>query len=143
MAEERQGRTISLPVFLRNMLAEHLAAHDAKRDGLVFTTTTGAIVRQNLFLRRVFKPAVLAALPADLDALRFHDLRHTAASLFIAHGGQPKQVMERMGHADINTTYKRYGHLFPGHDSVMLDALDAAHADASNVIPLRPKEDAA
>lgn len=49
--------------------------------------------------------AVPAALPPELHGLRFHDLRHTAASLFIATGGQPKQVMERMGHADINTTY--------------------------------------
>lgn len=48
-----------------------------------------------------------------------------------------------MGHADINTTYKRYGHLFDGHDAAMLDALDAAHEAASNVVPLRRTEEAA
>ena len=79
------------------MLVQHLKDHPTARDGLVFTTTTGAIVRQNLFHRRYFRPAVCgrpakgdkpaipAALPADLQGLRFHDLRHTAASLFIAY----------------------------------------------------------
>ena len=65
---------------------------------------------------------------ARASRTRFHDLRHTAASLMIKDGkGQPKQIMEALGHADINTTYKRYGHLFDGHDAAMLDALDAGH----------------
>jgi hypothetical protein len=42
-----------------------------------------------------------------------HSLRHTFASLLIAQGENPKYISEQMGHASINITMDRYGHLFP------------------------------
>jgi integrase len=52
--------------------------------------------------------------PAGLPtALRFHDLRHTCASILIAQGAHPKEIQARLGHASINTTMDRYGHLLP------------------------------
>jgi integrase len=48
----------------------------------------------------------------------FHALRHAAASLFIAHlGWTPKRVQTVMGHASIQMTYDRYGHLFEDRES--------------------------
>jgi integrase len=58
-------------------------------------------------VRRHFKPTLRrAGLP---ETVRFHDLRHRAAALTIAHGGSPKQVRERLGHSSIRITMDRYG----------------------------------
>lgn len=48
------------------------------------------------------------------DRFRFHDLRHTAASLMIQAGYPPKMLQETLGHASIATTLDLYGHLYPG-----------------------------
>src|SRR5215475_1227619 len=45
--------------------------------------------------------------------VRLHDLRHTYASLLIAQGAHPKYIQVQMGHASIQTTLDRYGHLMP------------------------------
>lgn len=46
--------------------------------------------------------------------IRFHDLRHTAASLMIVRGIPPKTVSERLGHADVAFTLRVYTHLYDG-----------------------------
>jgi integrase len=136
-------RTVTLPKFLRTMLSEHLsgpAPGGAGADALVFTSPEGAVLRHGLFMRRVWYPTVRgdkkrkikAALPAELHGLRFHDLRHTCASLLIAQGAHPKIIQERLGHASITTTMNRYGHLFDGLDATLIDGLDAAHDEAAN-----------
>ena len=48
-----------------------------------------------------------------LRRVRFHDLRHTYTSLLIAHGAHPKYIQAQLGHASIQTTLDRYGHLMP------------------------------
>ncbi len=147
-------RTVTLPRFLRNMLNDHLtnptiASGGQSADALVFTSPEGGVHRHGLFMRRVWYPIIKGdpdnkdpkkrrqpALPAELHGLRFHDLRHTAASMLIAQGAHPKIIQERLGHASITTTMDRYGHLFEGHDTALLDGLDAAHdaaAGPSNV----------
>lgn len=56
-------------------LGAHLAGRRHSPDDFVFTSPEGGALRHNLFYRRIFKPAVVAAgLPGEL---RFHDLRHT------------------------------------------------------------------
>jgi integrase len=50
---------------------------------------------------------------ALLRRIRFHDLRHTYASLLIAQGAHPKYIQAQLGHASIQTTLDRYGHLMP------------------------------
>ena len=49
----------------------------------------------------------------ELSRIRFHDLRHTHASLLIAAGVHPKAIQARLGHASITTTLNVYGHLMP------------------------------
>ena len=46
--------------------------------------------------------------------IRFHDLRHTHASLLVANGTPIKVVAERLGHANIAYTMQTYQHLLPG-----------------------------
>ena len=51
---------------------------------------------------------------AGYPHLRFHDLRHTHASLMLHRGVHPKVVQERLGHATISTTMDVYSHVMPG-----------------------------
>jgi len=124
--KNRARRTVTMPRFLAEILAEHISTYAG--DGYVFTAAGGGSVRHRNFYRRHFRPAVERAGLAE--TLRFHDLRHTAASLLIARGANPKQIQERLGHSTIRLTFDRYGHLFEGHDAALLDALDSVYAEA-------------
>lgn len=134
-------RSVSLPAFLTEALREHLEGplpSGAGPQALVFTTPSGTPIRQALFYRRFFKPAVRAALPPEKHGLRFHDLRHTCASLLIREGAHPAAIKGRLGHEKIATTIDVYGHLFPSVDEALGAMLDDLHTNAkSNVTPLR------
>jgi len=67
-------------------------------------------------------PAVRAV---GLEGLRFHDLRHTFVSLWIAAGADPKEVSVRAGHSSVAFTLDRYGHLYEDADDAVSDRLDA------------------
>lgn len=124
-------RRISVPAFLRDLLAEHLARPLPGGDGpesFIFTTPAGDAVRHNLFYKRVFRPTVAATFPGR--ALRFHDLRHTCAAWLIAAGAHPLQIKLRLGHKEIRTTMDTYGHLFPSAEPELAALLDAGYRDA-------------
>ena len=70
------------------------------------------------------------ALKACGRAYRFHDLRHSAASLMIAAGWSVKRVQAEMRHADPAFTLRVYGHLFPDEFESGRAALDATIATA-------------
>lgn len=119
-----QRRTVVVPGFLRDQLAEHLAGHvGAADDALVFSSPNGEPLRRGNFSRRVWKPALEIA---RLD-LRPHDLRHTCATLLIAEGAHPKAVQAQLGHSSIQVTMDRYGHLFPSAAEELAGRLDAVH----------------
>lgn len=116
-------RRVSIPTFLNEMLNELLLERPGGPDALVFVGRDGAPLRRTQFRTRHWKPAVArAGLPAEL---RFHDLRHTCASLLIAQGAHPKEIQARLGHSSITTTLDRYGHLFPSLDDRLREGLDA------------------
>jgi integrase len=79
------------------------------------------------------REAIPPALSEEKLGLRFHDLRHTPASLF-HEGGQrvsAKAISTRLGHSSITITFDRYGHLFPDAEEELTDALDAAYERAT------------
>jgi integrase len=78
---------------------------------LVFSGANGRPLDPDNMVKRRFHPALERA---ELPRVRFHDLRHTYASLLIAAGEHPKYVQAQLGHASIQTTLDRYGHLLPG-----------------------------
>ncbi len=91
--------------------------------GLVFASLVGTpLSRHNL--TRAFKAALRRAdLP---QTFRFHDLRHTCATLLLSRGHHAKFVQELLGHATIAITLDTYSHVLPGmadHTSAMEDAL--------------------
>jgi integrase len=55
--------------------------------------------------------------------LRFHDLRHTFATLMLKSGEHPKVVQEMMGHATINITLDTYSHVLPDMQDMAADRL--------------------
>lgn len=92
---EAGRRTVTLPAVAAAALAEHLAAYSQPGpDGLVFTSTEGGLLRRSNFNRRVWWPATRVV---GLEGLRFHDLRHTSATLSIAAGASTRELMARWG----------------------------------------------
>ncbi len=82
----------------------------------------------------------LAARAARLPGVRFHDLRHTFASLKAAQGYSAREVSAWMGHGSVSFTLDTYTHLFPVDDNLR-DRLDAdflaAQGVTANVTALR------
>jgi integrase len=77
---------------------------------LVFCSAVGTPLDQSHVDRRVYAPIVKRA---RLPLIRFHDLRHTAATNLLA-AGVPVEVVSRMlGHADVTTTLRFYRHVRP------------------------------
>ena len=95
-------------------------ANGIGHDDLLFPTNAGTPISRNTFRTRIWLPAVKAS---GIDfPVRVHDLRHAHASWLLAGGADLKSVMERMGHAQIQTTQK-YLHTLPDTDQRNLDAL--------------------
>jgi integrase len=78
-----------------------------KDRGFVFTTFEGRPLHVNSLLSRFNTISKRAGLPR----LRFHDLRHTSATLSLADGTHPKIVQERLGHSSIAMTMDLYSHV--------------------------------
>lgn len=77
-------------------------------DDLVFTAASGKHV-QHRHLDHTYRAMIERA---GVPVIRFHDLRHTAASLLIRRGVPPKVVADRLGHADASFTLKVYTHVY-------------------------------
>lgn len=119
-------RTVPMPAVVVDALTEHLKTVTGE---LVFTAPQGGYLRNSLFRRRVWETATNAA---NLRGLRLHDLRHTAVALWIAAEASPKAIAARAGHSSVVTVLDRYGHLLPGHEDAVTDALDAMATAAAS-----------
>lgn len=99
----------------RRQLEERLALGPVWQDewDLVFTTEVGTPLHPSNVARRSFRPLLVRA---GLPRIRFHDLRHTAATLLLAGGEHPKVVQERLGHSSIALTLDTYSHVLPVAD---------------------------
>jgi integrase len=94
----------------RTQLEERDAAGSRwKETGLVFTSTVGS----GLDGPNVTKSFQRLLLNAGLDHRRFHDLRHSCATLLLAQDVAPRVVMEILGHSQISLTMNTYTHVMP------------------------------
>src|SRR5215218_1344423 len=106
-------RTIDLPQraieALRNhrktQLEEKLRANSYEDQGLVFATSKGTPLDAQNIVNRHFKPLLKRT---GLPDKRWHDLRHTCATLLLGRGVHPKLVQHLLGHASITITLDRY-----------------------------------
>ncbi len=122
--KNRRNRNVTVPKFLMKRIEEHLDSYVAQDpDALVFGSPRGGALRLSNFRHRVWSQAVQGT---DLEGVRIHDLRHTAASILINQGLHPKIVQQHLGHSSIVVTMDRYGNLYPSDTERVQDALDAA-----------------
>jgi integrase len=101
--------------------ADQLKACEAwKEYGLIFTTINGTPIHPRNLLRDYKKLLHDAGLPP----FRFHDLRHTAASILLAQGIPVITVSRRLGHARASITLDIYGHLIPTIQDEVAELID-------------------
>jgi integrase len=102
----------ALEAHLEHQLREMGILGDRYEDqGLIFTTSTGRPINPSNLRQKNFARLLK---DARLPHIRFHDLRHTCATLLLAQGTHPKYVQELLGHATIAITLDTYSHVMPG-----------------------------
>jgi integrase len=124
-------RMVELPQRVVNALHEHRKRSLAEGFGSVpwvFCNQHGGPLRRSHFHAQLFKPLLRRA---GLPDIRFHDLRHTSATLLLLQGVHPKVVQERLGHAQISLTLDTYSHVLPSMQKDAASRLDAMLAPAA------------
>jgi integrase len=122
----RSNRTINIGEAIVGKLSEHresqwvLDEATAKAESLVFPNSKG----NPLEPRRVYTEFKNLLAQTGLPDIRFHELRHTAASLMLSNGTPIVEVSNQLGHSKVSTTLDIYGHLIPGLKSQAVDALE-------------------
>ena len=113
-------------------LDQHRAAQAADRakagewwrdQGLVFCSQTSTPVEPRNLLRRSFAPLLERS---GCPRIRFHDLRHTAATLLLGSGVRPKVASEMLGHATVAITLDTYSHVTESMQREAARAMDEA-----------------
>ena len=111
-------RTLELPAFAVEALRAHRSQQDSdakkagskwKTTGYVFTSRVGTPLEP----RRVTVRFAALLTKAELPPMRFHDLRHSCATLMLAQGANPRTVMETLGHSRVTLTLDTYSHVMP------------------------------
>ncbi len=128
---------------LRDLLTERqieaAASHWTETPAWVFCSETGGLLHPHNLRDRVFYGLLTKA---KLRKVRFHDLRHTFASLLLQQGESPVYVKEQMGHSSIQVTVDLYGHLIPGGNKQAVDRLDtpagAWFVESQSATPAQP-----
>jgi integrase len=124
-------RTLELPQRAVEALRSHrkkqaeekLRAADYGDLELVFATGKGTPVDAQNIINRFFKPLLKRA---QLPDIRWHDLRHTYATLLLARGTHPTYVQKSLGHASVQLTLDRYSHWMPSMGRNTAEGIDEA-----------------
>jgi integrase len=115
----RGSRSVKLPQTASDALRSHLERQLAEIDrvgslwqenGLIFASEVGEPLDRRYVTTHRFKPLLKRA---GLPQIRFHDLRHTCATLLLIKNVNPKVVSEMLGHASIAITLDTYSHVLP------------------------------
>ena len=114
----------------KRQMEERLRDGAVWRDhGLVFATTVGTPLDAQNIVNRHFKPLLKRS---ELPDIRWHDLRHTYATLLLARGVHPKYVQTALGHASIQLTLDTYSHWMPSMGRDTAAAIDDALEDGAS-----------
>jgi integrase len=129
-------RDVAIPPHLLPAVEDHLGQHTGRgRDALLFTSASGGYLTPG-GLYDFYYPARAKAGRPDL---RFHDLRHTGATLAAATGATLAELMRRVGHSTPGAAI-RYQHATDDRDRAIAEALSGFHQ--AKAVPLRPKRQA-
>src|SRR5215207_5865126 len=124
-------RTIDLPqralealrIHRKHQAEEKLRVTAYEDSGLVFATRKGTPQDAQNVINRHFKPLLKQA---GHPPIRWHDLRHTCATLLLGRGVHPKLVQHLLGHVSITMTLDRYSHWMPSMGRHAADGMDEA-----------------
>jgi integrase len=94
-----------------------------RENGLIFASETGDPLDRRYVTTHRFKPLLKRA---GLPQIRFHDLRHTCATVLLGSNVNPKIVSEMLGHASIAITLDTYSHVLPNMQSEAAKAMEDA-----------------
>ena len=126
---DRSRRTIRMPEVVADSLVDHKRRQAERRllaggrwtnTSLIFTTSLGTPL-EGIGVTKHFQDLLAAT---GLPRLRFHDLRHSCASLLLAQGVAPRVVMETLGHSQISLTMDTYTHVMPAVQAEAAEAMD-------------------
>lgn len=111
----KSRRTITLPAVVLDLLKDNPI-----KEGFIFESEAGTPVHPRNLLRHFY--SVLDTL--DIPRIRFHDLRHTCATILLQRDVHPKKVQELLGHSSITLTLDTYSHIIPGVDDQIATEMD-------------------
>lgn len=114
---EKSNRTIKIPSFLAEIVQNYLRKDFIDDDELLFEQNI------NYMSKLLGKWANIAGI----KRIRPHDIRHSHASLLINEGFSILMIAQRLGHENIETTLKRYGHLYPSKEETLMQRLESLH----------------
>ena len=138
-------RIVVLSDEMINKLQQHLDLQDMgksfagdqwQENDLIFPSNNGTPMDGHHILDKFKKLLKQAELPD----MRFHDLRHTAATLMLKQGVHPKIVQERLGHSNITMTLNTYSHVLPSMQEEMANKLDELLMPIDVSDELKPRE---
>ncbi|MDP9438491.1 MAG: site-specific integrase [Actinomycetota bacterium] len=116
--------SVALKRHRRRQAEEKLGAGTFYGDrGLIFATGKGTPLNASNVHSRSFKPLLKRA---GLPDRRFHDLRHTCATLMLSQGVNPKIAQEVLGHANVAQTMDTYSHVLPDMQEPAVAAMERA-----------------
>jgi integrase len=120
-------------------------------SGPVFCDTQGGLLRKSNLVRYSFHKVIARANeemvqeakeksekdgtvidPVLLAKIRFHDLRHTCATLLLMANVNVKIVSKRLGHSSIEMTLNTYSHVLPTMQKIAAEAMDGIFAKAAH-----------
>ncbi|AXF39523.1 tyrosine-type recombinase/integrase [Paenibacillus larvae] len=115
-------RTISLPDFVVNYLRQYKLKQSQNSSNLVVTGSKHDLLYPSVLDKHLKHDFTLC----DVPKIRFHDFRHTHATILLQMGENPKVVQERLGHANINVTLGTYSHVLPNMQKAVAEKLNSA-----------------
>ncbi len=128
---DKSRRSVMLPPIATDLLKQHRvhqleaklqAGEFWEEHDLVFCTSLGTPLNPNKVLER-FKTVLNRV---GLPDMRFHDLRHSAATILLSIGVHPKVVQEMLGHNQISMTTDIYSHVLPTMQKEAVNQLNEA-----------------
>lgn len=130
------SRHITLPKIVVDALKAHKARQVEQRwqagskwheNGLIFCDNEGGYYH----IPALYKQFMSILKRAGLPHMRFHDCRHTAATVLLIRGVNPKVVSEMLGHSSVVVTLNTYSHVIPTLQKSAMDELDMLYTVAN------------
>jgi integrase len=126
-------------IWVANTTTQALRAmvpYQSSLAGFIFLNRNGRHYHKTK-INEAFKNAIKRA---GVPRIRFHDLRHTCATLLLAAGVGIKAVSERLGHANVSITLKTYAHVLPGEQKAVSEVTGKLFSPVSHGHPINEVE---